>query len=118
MSLTEHFSLNDWLFLLENRHQKEIQLGLDRVSEVAHRMGLIQWYGVVITVAGTNGKGSTIAALNAIYRAAGYRVGTYTSPHLLAYNERICVNGEPISDEALCSAFALLEEARGATHLT
>ena len=118
-TMTEsHLSLNEWLYLLENRHQQEIQLGLTRVKAVAERLSLCKPDCVVITVAGTNGKGSTVAALNAIYSAAGYRVGTYTSPHLLVFNERICVNHQPISDEALCAAFAILEQARGDIHLT
>ena len=111
-------SLEAWLNLLENRHQQEIQLGLTRVKSVAERLSLCQPNAVVITVAGTNGKGSTVAALEAIYHAAGFRVGSYTSPHLLAFNERIRVNHQPISDESLCEAFALLERARGDIHLT
>ena len=111
-------SLNEWLVLLENRHQQEIQLGLTRVKAVAERLSLCTLGSVVITVAGTNGKGSTVASLQAIYLAAGYRVGTYTSPHLLRFNERICVNGQPISDESLCAAFSLLDDIRGDIHLT
>jgi len=113
-----HLSLDEWLFLLENRHQQEIQLGLTRVKAVAERLSLCSLNCVVITVAGTNGKGSTVAALEAIYLAAGFRVGTYTSPHLLVFNERICVNQQPISDESLCAAFTLLEQTRADTHLT
>ena len=111
-------TLQDWLFLLENRHQEEIQLGLERVKTVALRLGLCDLEAVVITVAGTNGKGSTVAALDAIYNAAGYRVGRYTSPHLLSFNERICINQMPITDAALCEAFQVIEEARGDIHLT
>ncbi len=110
--------LDKWLELLENRHQQEIQLGLNRVKTVADRLSLSKHHCVVITVAGTNGKGSTVAALEAIYMAAGFRVGCYTSPHLLAFNERICVNQQPISDESLCDAFALLEQVRDDIHLT
>lgn len=111
-------SLDEWLNILENRHQQEIQLGLTRVRTVAERLSLNVLDSVVITVAGTNGKGSTVAALQAIYCAAGFNVGSYTSPHLLEFNERICVNQQPVSDESLCTAFALLEECRGDTHLT
>ncbi len=111
-------SLNEWLDLLENRHQQEIQLGLTRIKTVADRMALCDKNSIVITVAGTNGKGSTVAALEAIYLAAGYQVGVYTSPHLLRFNERICINRQPIKDEALCAAFALIEEVRADIHLT
>ncbi len=103
---------------LENRHPHEIQLGLERVRIVADRLALRHLDACVIAVAGTNGKGSTVAALDAIYTVAGYRVGSYTSPHLLAFNERICVNKVPISDEDLCAAFAIIEQARGDIHLT
>ena len=111
-------SLDAWLVLLENRHPHEIQLGLTRVKTVADRLGLCHLNACVIAVAGTNGKGSTVAALDAIYHAAGLRVGCYTSPHLLAFNERICVNQSPITDEHLCAAFEVIEEARGEIHLT
>lgn len=110
--------LDAWLVLLENRHQHEIQLGLSRVKAVADRLALCRLDACVITVAGTNGKGSTVAALDAIYHAAGKRVGCYTSPHLLAFNERICVNQTPISDDDLCAAFEIIEQARGEIHLT
>ncbi|MEM5715318.1 bifunctional tetrahydrofolate synthase/dihydrofolate synthase, partial [Bifidobacterium animalis subsp. lactis] len=80
---------------------KVIQLGLDRVLSVKKALGVVQKVPVFI-VGGTNGKGSTCAMLERILRCAGYRVGTYTSPHLLAYNERVRINGEPASDEALC----------------
>ena len=118
MNLTSTRSLDEWLDLLENRHQQEIQLGLTRVKAVADRLALCSSDCVVITVAGTNGKGSTVASLEAIYLAAGFRVGCYTSPHLLMFNERICVNHLPITDEVLCQIFALLEQVRGDIHLT
>ena len=111
-------SLDAWLVLLENRHQHEIQLGLERVKTVADRVGLCHLNACVIAVAGTNGKGSTVAALSAIYHAAGKRVGCYTSPHLLVFNERVCVNKTPITDEDLCTAFEVIEQARGEIHLT
>ena len=113
-----HMSLEAWLDLLENRHVHEIQLGLGRVRDVANRMGLCDLNAPVITVAGTNGKGSTVAALEAIYHAAGFKVGSYTSPHLLMFNERIRVNQVSISDSVLCEAFCLIEKARGEIHLT
>ncbi len=113
-----NFTLNDWLQYLENAHQQEIQLGLMRVSTVANRLGLLHWDAHVITVAGTNGKGSTVAALEAVYIAAGYNVACYTSPHLIRFNERICVNQQPITDENLCAAFLAIEQGRKDTHLT
>lgn len=112
------WTVNDWLFSLENRHSQEIQLGLHRIKTVAERDNLHRPECKVITVAGTNGKGSTVSALEAIYKQAGYRVGTYTSPHLLVYNERIRVNGIPISDEELCQGFTFIEQLRGDIHLT
>lgn len=118
MNLISTLSIDEWLDRLENRHPQEIQLGLTRVKTVADRLSLCEPGCVVITVAGTNGKGSTVAALEAIYLAAGFRVGCYTSPHLFAFNERICVNKQPISDELLCEAFSLLEQTRGDIHLT
>ncbi|GGI76090.1 bifunctional folylpolyglutamate synthase/dihydrofolate synthase [Legionella impletisoli] len=95
-----------------------MQLGLDRIRRVADIMGLETTKARIITVAGTNGKGSTIASLEAIYHAAGYKVGSYTSPHLIHFNERIRLNLNPVSDAMLCEAFQLIEEKRGCTHLT
>lgn len=118
MKPCNEFTLSEWLSFLENRHLTEIQLGLDRVSQVAQKLGLLQLDALVITVAGTNGKGSTVAALESIYRAAGYQVGAYTSPHLVKFNERIRVNQQWIDDEALCQAFSIIEKGRGAIALT
>ena len=112
------WSLADWLFDLETRNTQEIQLGLSRIKTVAHTLGLDKCESKVITVAGTNGKGSTVAALESIYHTAGYKVGTYTSPHLIQFNERIRVNLIPISDADLCQAFCIIEEARAQTVLT
>ncbi|MEO5344566.1 MAG: bifunctional folylpolyglutamate synthase/dihydrofolate synthase, partial [Gammaproteobacteria bacterium SHHR-1] len=84
---------NHWLNWLEGLHPKAIDLGLERVAEVWRRLALDLAPARVISVAGTNGKGSCVALLEAIYRAAGYRVGAYTSPHLLIYNERIRLEG-------------------------
>lgn len=106
------------MFYLENRPQQEIQLGLSRIQVVAERLELLNPEAVVITVAGTNGKGSTVATLETIYSEAGYCVGAYTSPHLLFFNERIRLNQKNISDESLCRVFSKIEEARGSTHLT
>jgi dihydrofolate synthase/folylpolyglutamate synthase len=102
---------------VERQHPKTIALGLDRVAQVSRRMALGMAFPV-ITVGGTNGKGSTCAMLEAMLRAAGYRTGLYTSPHLLAYNERVRVAGAEVSDEALADAFAAVEAARGDVPLT
>ena len=107
-------TLSDWLLHLERLHPKGqagIELGLDRVGQV--RDVLRQKPACpVIVVGGTNGKGSTCAYLEAIYRHAGYRVGCYSSPHLLSYNERVRIDGQSIDDESLCIAFAKVEAAR------
>lgn len=110
-------SLAGWLALLEQRHATPIQLGLDRVQRVRAALGAGP-AAVVITVGGTNGKGSTVAMLESMLLAAGYRVGCYTSPHLLRYNERVRINGREASDEALVAGFAAVEAARGDTPLT
>lgn len=112
------FGLSDWLDYLESRQAVEIQLGLDRVRGVAAQLGLLSFNVPVITVAGTNGKGSTVAALTGIYLAAGYSVGTYTSPHLLRFNERICINQVSISDNDLCRAFSVIHELPDSRALT
>jgi dihydrofolate synthase/folylpolyglutamate synthase len=114
----ESYTLEEWLYYLENNHQKEVQLGLDRIHLVANTLNLLKPKSCVITVAGTNGKGSSVAALEAIYMAAGFKTGTYTSPHLLKFNERIRVQGNPIKDEELKEAFCVVENARANTHLT
>ncbi|MDA1107346.1 MAG: bifunctional tetrahydrofolate synthase/dihydrofolate synthase [Proteobacteria bacterium] len=111
-------TLADWLSWQETKHPRLIDLGLERVSSVLQRMGLAQPPHAVITVTGTNGKGSSVALLEAIYRAAGYRVGAYTSPHLLRYNERVRVLGEEASDVQLCEAFARIDAARGEISLS
>lgn len=111
-------SASEWLTMLENRHTQNIQLGLERIREVASTLDLLKPSARVITVAGTNGKGSTVAALEAIYCAAGYQVACYTSPHLLSFNERIRINQQPISDAQLVDAFELIEAIRGSVHLT
>jgi dihydrofolate synthase/folylpolyglutamate synthase len=109
--------LAGWLSYLEQLHPKSIALGLDRVSLIKDRLSLVPSFPV-ITVAGTNGKGSTCAMLEQIYLEAGYRVACYTSPHLLRYNERVRVDGLEASDDALCAAFAQIETVRQGTPLT
>jgi dihydrofolate synthase/folylpolyglutamate synthase len=106
-------SLPAWLAWQETLHPQKIDLGLQRVAAVADRMGLLQPDYAVITVAGTNGKGSSVALLSAILGAAGYRTGSYTSPHLLRYNERISIAGHLASDAELCHAFECVDHARG-----
>lgn len=114
-----HFSqLADWLAWQENAHWPRIDPGLIRASAVLKRMALHRPPFLVVTVAGTNGKGSTVAMLEAILLAAGYRVGSYTSPHLLRYNERIKVQGRAVADEVICQAFARIDDARQEISLT
>jgi len=103
---------------METLHPREIELGLERVAEVCDRLDLAQPAFAVITVAGTNGKGSTVAMLEHILHAAGYRVGAYTSPHLIDYNERVRLATETVSDTELCAAFERVEAARADTPLT
>ncbi len=113
-------SLDDWLAHLEQLHprgQAGIELGLERVRQVSRALGQRQ-ICPVITVGGTNGKGSTCALLERMLLSAGYRVGVYTSPHLLRYNERVRLNGLPADDAAFCAAFARVEAARAAVPLT
>ncbi|MGE0486130.1 MAG: bifunctional tetrahydrofolate synthase/dihydrofolate synthase [Gammaproteobacteria bacterium] len=110
--------LATWLAWLERGRGDHIDLGLERSREVAGRLGLRRPAPVVVTVAGTNGKGSSVALLEAIWRAAGYRVGAYTSPHLIRYNERIRIDGAAVGDEPIRDAFAAVEAARGDVPLT
>ncbi|MFO7326118.1 MAG: bifunctional tetrahydrofolate synthase/dihydrofolate synthase [Pseudomonadota bacterium] len=111
-------SLEDWLRLQEIVHSTGIDLTLERVREVARRMGLLPPAARVITVAGTNGKGSTVACLAALLRALGHKAGAFTSPHLLRYHERIRVDGAEAGDAELVSAFEAIEAARGGITLT
>ena len=110
-------SLAEWLDYIERIHPKSVQLGLERVAKVRDMLGRSS-SAAFFTVAGTNGKGSTCAMLEAILIAAGYRVGLYTSPHLLRYNERVRLDGVPLSDARLCAAFETIERARGEITLT
>src|SRR4051812_19244108 len=98
-------TLDDWLDYQQRIHPRSVELGLDRVGEVWRRLGAPRPAPVVITVGGTNGKGSTVAFLEAMLRAAGHRVGAYTSPHLLRYNERVRVAGQDAADAAIVQAF-------------
>lgn len=110
--------LNDWLRWLEGHHPTEIELGLTRIRTVAERLGLLSPRAQVISVAGTNGKGSCVAACGALLQAAGQRVGIYTSPHLQRYNERVRIDGAPVADHELCEAFARIDVASGDISLT
>lgn len=109
---SEPHNLADWLAHCERLHPKSVDLGLERVRQVAQRMGL-QFRCPVITVAGTNGKGSTCAMLESILRQAGYRTGVYTSPHLVHFEERLRLQGNAVDTAELVAAFARVESARG-----
>jgi len=112
-------NLNDWLTWQESLNPKEIDLGLDRVVRVLAEMGLSNSFDCpLITVAGTNGKGSVVATLEAIAMAAGLNVCSYTSPHIFRYNERIKINGHAVDDDDLCEAFERIDQARGELQLT
>ncbi|MEI2615830.1 MAG: bifunctional tetrahydrofolate synthase/dihydrofolate synthase [Methylotenera sp.] len=103
--------LASWLQYIESLHPKSIAMGLERITRMIERLQLNPAFKI-ITVAGTNGKGSTCAMLEQIYLQAGFSVGCYTSPHLLRYNERVRVNGHELTDEALCKAFSVIDAAR------
>ncbi len=111
-------SLDDWLTWMETLHPSEIDLGLSRIALVAHRLGIQKASSKVVTVAGTNGKGSCVHALQCLLLNSTSTVGVYTSPHIQRYNERIRINGECVSDERLCSAFEKINQARDEISLT
>ena len=111
-------TLDEWLHWQETLHPKAIDLRLERVGEVWRRMHPQGINATVITVAGTNGKGSCVAMLEAILQAAGYRTGCYTSPHLLRYNERIRMNGREVDDETIMRAFQRIDDTREEIPLT
>ncbi len=111
-------SLNDWLRHLERIHPQDIDLGLSRVALVAQSLALTPYPITTLTVAGTNGKGSVVYCSDAILRGHGLRTGRYTSPHLLRFNERIVIDGEPARDDTIVHAFEAIEVARGDTTLT
>jgi dihydrofolate synthase/folylpolyglutamate synthase len=110
-------SLSEWLDFIGRQHPSTVALGLERVNQVLERLEL-RFACPMIAVAGTNGKGSTCAMLESFLRAAGYRTGLYTSPHLLRYNERVRIDGREADDAALCEAFAAVERARDSVPLT
>ena len=110
-------SLNDWLYYLEKLHPKTVDLNLERIGKIKDILGLSPRFPI-ITVAGTNGKGSVCAMLEAILSRASYRVGCYTSPHLLHYSERIKINQRAVADDVLCHVFAEIESVRQSTQIT
>lgn len=116
MNASRH-ALADWLSHIERVHFRSIDLTLDRVRRVAHALRLPARARHVV-VAGTNGKGSSVAYLESIYRLAGYRTAAYTSPHLVRYNERVRIDGVPVDDAPLEAAFERVERARGEIPLT
>ena len=110
-------TLADWLNHLESLHPKTIALGLERVAQVKQRLNLNPDFPIIV-VGGTNGKGSVCAMLESILHAAGYRVGCYTSPHLLHYNERVRIAKRQASDAELCASFEKIEQVRDGIQLT
>ena len=111
-------SLDSWLSYIESQHLTEIDLGLERGSYVLAKLNIARPKGKIITVAGTNGKGSTCSMLTQYLHSQSHTVGTYTSPHLLAFNERIAINGTPCDDKLICQAFETIDAIREATSLT
>ncbi|MGZ5007486.1 MAG: bifunctional tetrahydrofolate synthase/dihydrofolate synthase [Methylobacter sp.] len=111
-------SLQGWLQWQESSHPLAIDLGLERAARVFRALNPDYVKPPTVTVAGTNGKGSSVAYLESIYTAQGYRVGAYTSPHILKYNERIKINGKPVPDDIICEAFARIDSVRGDTSLS
>lgn len=110
--------LTGWLARIEACHPAEIELGLERLQQVARRLPINLDQSCKIVIAGTNGKGSTLTMLDSILRQAGFSTGSYTSPHFMHYNERICLSGQPVDDATLCDAFGQIEQARGDIPLT
>jgi len=98
--------LTDWLHFLATIHPREIDLGLDRIKIVAERLQLLNISIPVITISGTNGKGSCVATLESIYKSSGYKVGVFSSPFLLSFNEQIRINQQEVADDTLCAAFS------------
>ena len=116
--LNEASPLASWLEEIEACHPAEIELGLDRMRLVAERLPLNLESSFKIIVGGTNGKGTSVRLLESILLEAGYSVGTYTSPHFVHYNERICLSGKPVDDALICAAFTQIEKERGEIPLT
>lgn len=115
-----HYTLADWLVHIQRQHWRSIDLTLERVSQVWRNLCNLHGRlgGAVISIAGTNGKGSSVAMLEAVLREAGLKVGAYTSPYLMRYNERVRIDGRSVDDETLCAAFVAVESARADIPLT
>lgn len=111
-------SLQAWLAWQEQLHPRSIDLGLARVAGVYQKLNPTQTKPLTVTVGGTNGKGSCVAVLEAVYRAQGYKVGAYTSPHILRYNERIRIDGRAVDDADICRVFSQIDAVRGDTSLS
>jgi len=111
-------SLDDWLCYLESVHPANIEMGLERVASVANNIGLLNSPSKIILIAGTNGKGTTARCLESLLLAQGFSVGTYASPHLIRYNERVRINAQELDDQYHVDAFHLLEQGRKDTQLT
>lgn len=118
---TQSSSLSDWIYYMQQIHVSAIDMGLSRVLPVANHLGLIQSAkddAYVFTVAGTNGKGSTTAVISEVCQQAGYKTALYQSPHLIDFNERVRIDGQPVGDQVLIDAFYQVEQARLACGLT
>ena len=111
-------TLNEWINYIASIHAMEMDLGLERVRQVAVKLNVLALTSRVVTVAGTNGKGSTVAGLEAVYVTQGYKVGTFTSPYLVRLNEEFHLDGKEIDDARLCAAFKKVELSRGDVTLT
>lgn len=111
-------SISEWLSWIKTLHPQAMDLSLERVAEIAKRLDLLKPHCPVITVAGTNGKGSCVAGFEAVYLAAGYRVGAFTSPYLFRYNEQVRLQGKEVEDAVFCKAFAKIAEVLKGITLT
>lgn len=111
-------TLNDWLHYINSLHSREIDLGLTRIRAIAEKLNIFNFSIPIITVAGTNGKGSVIRFLESFYISEGYRVAAYTSPHILHFNERLRINEQPVSEECFIEAFSTIEKSRDDIPLT
>ena len=111
-------SIEQWVDYIQTLHRSEIELGLERVRQVYQRLYPNGMSCKVITVAGTNGKGSTTEIIASIYHHSGHSVGKFSSPHLIDFSERYCINGNNVGEQALLNAFIRIEEARAETPIT
>src|SRR5579862_1758574 len=111
-------TISEWLSWISSIHVSEIDLGLERVKIVAERLHVLSFHCPIVIVGGTNGKGSTVAGLEAIYLAANYQVGAFTSPILYKHNEQVRINGQLLPDALFCEAFAQVANARKEISLT